>query len=90
MPKGIQNSCTGLPDLIEEVWEIHVLLQWSLEAERETLGHLKQCFAGVQATKVRPQAIQATTPGSTSVYTEIGTCIQSAGTVLLTLWLFGS
>lgn len=41
MPKGIQNICTGLPDLIEEVWEIHVLLQWSLEAEQETLGHLK-------------------------------------------------
>lgn len=41
MPKGILNICTGLPDLIEEVWEIHVLLQWSLEAEQETLGHLK-------------------------------------------------
>lgn len=37
MPKGIQNICTGLPHLIQEVWEIHVLLEWSLEAEEDTL-----------------------------------------------------
>jgi len=41
MPEGIQNIRTGLPDLIQEVWETHVLLEWSLEAEQGTLWHLK-------------------------------------------------
>lgn len=41
MPKGIQNICTGLPDLIQEVWETHVLLEWFLETEQDTLWHLK-------------------------------------------------
>lgn len=84
MPKGIQNICPGLPDLIQEVWETHALLEWSLEAEKMTL------YADVQATKVRPQVIQPTTPGSISAYTEISICTQSAGPVLLTFWLFGS
>lgn len=39
MSEGIQNIGTGLPDLIEEVWETHVLLKWSLEAEHDTLWH---------------------------------------------------
>lgn len=44
MPEGIQNICTGLPDLIQEVWETHLLLEWTLEAEQDTLLHLKRHY----------------------------------------------
>lgn len=76
MPKGIQNICTGLPDLIQEVWETHVLLEWFLET--------------VASQMMRPQVIQPRTPGSISAHTEIGTFTQPAGPVLLSFWLFGS